>query len=277
MKSRKDNPRYSLRFYHRPGLSMSDAERGELVSGLREVAATCFDSIPEYQSLVGTREALSDKVITAAFRPDGTMAGFCSALLMEVEGVGTVLHLGLTCVHVNDRGTSLTHQLTSKLVIGYMLRKRPVGRLWVTNVACVLSSLGNVALNFEDVYPSPFYFGRPTDAHLAIARTISRRYRKDIHISESAALDERNFVFRRSVENSVFQKDSGDRRYHHRNEILNQYYQHILQFGEGDEIVQVGHVSSLSAVMYMARKLAGRKRPVNLPPLQPAPSPQDAG
>ncbi|MBN1772998.1 MAG: hypothetical protein JXB32_17140 [Deltaproteobacteria bacterium] len=73
--------------------------------------------------------------------------------------MGPVLHRGLTWVRPDARGRGLTHKLTSHAGIGHLLRCRPFGRLWITNCACVLSSLGHVALNLDDVYPSPFLRG----------------------------------------------------------------------------------------------------------------------
>jgi hypothetical protein len=63
---------YRIQFLYRPGRRLGDDAMQSLVRELREVAGTCFETIPPYQALQGSREELSDKVITVArqCRPD---------------------------------------------------------------------------------------------------------------------------------------------------------------------------------------------------------------
>jgi predicted GNAT family N-acyltransferase len=252
---------YRIQFLYRPGRRLGDDAMQSLVRELREVAGTCFETIPPYQALQGSREELSDKVITVARQWDGSMVGFCSTVLLPVPGVGEVLHLGLTCVRPEARGAGLTHLLMKKAVVGYLLRHKPVGRVWVTNCAAVLSSLGNVALYFDRVVPSPFAKTQPSEKHVRIARAIGERYRNKLYIRQEAFLDETCFVFRGSVRDTVFQKSESDTRYHHRNRFLNEYYRRLMNFREGDEVLQVGHVSVLTALRYGRRKKKREKRP----------------
>jgi hypothetical protein len=249
-------PPYKYRFLYRPGLTMSDAAIRHLVSEMRGVAASCFDEIPLYQAMTGTREELSDTVIAAAWRSDGTMAGFCSTVILHVDGVGDVQHLGLTCVRPDDRSHGLTHILTHKAVAGYLMRHKPiVGKLWVSNCAAVLSSLVNVSIHFEQVYPSPFRKARITDNHRKIAEAIDRHYRHKIYINRDAIFDADAFVFRGSVKGTVFQKSEGETSYYHRNRELNEYYKNRMVFNNGDEVLQVGYATTLAAVRHMLRNI----------------------
>lgn len=257
---------YTIEFLHRPGVTHNDLALQSLVAELREVAEPCFSDIPEYQCLAGTREELADKVITIARRSDGTAAGFCSAVLLPVEGIGDVFHLGLTCVRPEDRSAGLTHKLTSKVVIQYLVKHKPLSKVWVSNCACVLSSLGNVALNFEDVYPSPYFSrGVPSKKHERIALSINSLYRDKIYIRGEAKFDTRKFVFRGSVQDTCFQKARNDSRFHHRDLTLNDYYSDLMSWSDGDEVLQIGSVSLLTGVKYyakkMAQKLPGRRVP----------------
>jgi len=238
-----------------PGASLPDHSLRCLVRDLRAVAATCFDSVPDYQCLEGSREELADKLITVARNRDGRIMGFCSAVVLPVFGIGNVLHLGLTCVHPDARGARLTHRLSSKLTIDYLLHDRPWATHWVSNVACVLSSLGNVALHFDAVYPSPF-LGAPSDDHRVIARAIDSLYRGKTYIHEDAVFDEQTFVFRGSVKGTVFQKSATDRRFGHRDPALSRFYASRMRFHEGDEVLQVGTLSLGTIFRY----LFGRKR-----------------
>jgi len=240
---------------YQPGRALPDADLERLVAELRDVASTCFDPIPDYQCLSGTRAALSDKVITLARRPDGEAAGFCSALILPVAGVGDVLHLGLTCVRPDARSGRLTTRLMSKLVITYFWRYRGLRRVWCSNVACVLSSLGNMALHFDRVFPSPFGPEQPSTEHLRIARAIDAHHRREIYIDAAAVLDTDAFVFRRSVPSTVFQKSANDSRFFHRDRALNDYYQQRMSFEDGDEVVQVGCVDLVSLLAFLRKQL----------------------
>lgn len=245
---RKSRP-FKFEFYQRPGLKMSEAQLAEFTAELRAIGSTCFDELPDYQCFSLRREDLHNKVITVARDPSGRAVGFSSGVLLEVDGMDPLLHLGLSCVHPDARRGGLTHALASRMVSGYLLRNHPFGRVWVTNVACVLSSIGNVARNFDEVYPSPFC-DTPTEAHVRIARAVSERYREDIYIRPDAEFDEEAFVFRGSVKGTVFQKAPDDTRYHHRKQFLNEFYLGFMRLDEGDEVIQVGHFSVLSAVKY---------------------------
>jgi hypothetical protein len=206
-------------------------------------------------------------VVALARDTSGRLAGFCSCLLLDVEGVGEVFHLGLSCVDPADRSNGLTHRLMSKAVSHYLVRHRLFSTVWFSNVACVLSSLGNVALNFDDVYPSPMRTTPPSDTHRRV-----EQYRSPIAISESAVLDEDAFVFRGSVPGTCFEKGADDQRYHHRNPALTSWYAHRMCFQNGDEVIQVGSFSLIGFVRYAMRRLwKGTRVPELSLPGVPAP------
>jgi hypothetical protein len=248
--------RSTIRVIDRPGETLNDLDLARLTARLREVGTACFGQLPEYQCFTGRRADLADKVIAIAEDPDGRMTGFCSAIILDVPGVPATLHLGLTCVDPNARGRSLTHQLTSRLLVRHLMRTRPLGRIWVSNVACVLSSIGNVALSFDGVFPSPLGLSAPSHTHLQIADAISTRYREAIAIRPEADLDRLAFVFRRSVQGTVFQKRADDMRYHHRDPRLNEFYKQFMDFDRGDEVLQVGWYSLATLTRYLVRRPA---------------------
>jgi hypothetical protein len=245
---------FRIEYFERPGRSLDDTRLLALSSALRACAGECFESIPEYQCLSGTRMSFEDKVITVARDAEGRVVGFCSAVILPVRGVGNVLHLGLTCVAQSGRSAGLTHALTSRLVTQWLIRRSPLGRQWISNVACVLSSLGNVALNFGEVYPAPDQ-PVPSRQHRLIGETIQLHYRDKAYVRPDAVWDPERFVFRGSVKDTVFQKRADDTRYHHRDPQLNRYYQDLLDFDAGDEALQVGHISLLDLVGYVLRRL----------------------
>jgi hypothetical protein len=145
-------------------------------------------------------------------------------------------------------------------VTRYLVRHRPFGRLWVTNVACVLSSLGNVALHFREVYPAPGA-APPSRTHRLIAEAMHLHHRAEAFISPVADFDREAFVFRRSVAGTVFQKSAEDLRYHHRDRALNDFYRARMDFESGDEVLQVGCVTladGLRSAVHGLRRGLGR-------------------
>jgi hypothetical protein len=121
-------------------------------------------------------------------------------------------------------------------------------------VACVLSSLGNVALHFDDVYPSPF-MEEPTQEHVEIARMINQKYRNELYINKDATFDEDHFVFERSVSGTMFEKSETDRKFYHRDEDLTHFYMDLIDFKNGDEVLQIGKISLMSFPFYLLRSL----------------------
>jgi len=252
-----------------PGKTLSPDALNLLVLELREVAASCFQDTPNYQALSGKKVELDKAVICLARDDQGQLMGFCSALLLPVEGHGNVLHLGLTCVHPDSRGQNLTHHLTSKLLLNFIVKKSLFKETWISNCACVLSSLGNVAMYFENLYPSPYGVKEPSSRHLGIARAIDKNYRESIAINETAKFDISRFVFEGSVGGTVFEKDSSDARFHHRDHALTQYYQDLLSFERGDEALQIGKVSILTFPKYLVRKAAVKMKGMLPKPRKP--------
>jgi predicted GNAT family N-acyltransferase len=239
-----------------PGQVLSDQEQQALVTELRDVAASCFQKTPNYQALSGEKSELDKAVICLARDENGKLMGFCSALFLPVKGRGNVLHLGLTCVHPDSRGQNLTHHLTSKLLLNFIIKKSLFKETWISNCACVLSSLGNVAMYFENLYPSPYGVKIPSIHHLDIARAIDKNHRESIAIKDTAKFNPTRFVFEGSVGGTVFEKDADDGRFHHRDQALTEYYQDLLRFDRGDEALQIGKVSILTFPKYLMRKAA---------------------
>ena len=246
--------KFSYEVLFHPGNYFTKAQLDQLTSDLRSIASDCFDEIPYYQTLTGKRDEYKRAIISLARDKDKKIVGFCSSLVLEIPTVGDVLHLGLTCASPKARGKKLTHKLTSKLLTQYLLKEAPFDGAWVTNCACVLSSLGNVALYFEDIYPSPFGAKKPTGHHLNIAKGISKFHRAPIAINHDAKLNEQTFIFEGSVKDAVFEKSAHDSRFHHRNKEITHYYQSIMNFERGDEVLQVGKVSMLTLPKYFFKQ-----------------------
>jgi GNAT superfamily N-acetyltransferase len=252
---------FVIDLYYRPGISFGKSEFERFHQEILDVAKSSLDEIPYYQCLTGDIKEYQRLVIAVARDPKGRMIGFCSAYLLDGgPGIGEILHLGLTCVRPDARGGGLTHKLTSKVIIGHLARSSWFAPIWISNVACVLSSLGNVGLYFEEVFPSPF-MKKPTNEHLAIAKTIDEKFRWELFIDKEAKFNREKFVFEASVKGNMFQKEETDRRYRHREEWLNQYYASLMDFRNGDEVLQIGKVSFLAFPKHLARTLKRKWTP----------------
>lgn len=257
---------YEVIFY--PGKTLTQTQQAKLVLELREVASACFVDTPDYQALSGQSSELEKAVICLGRDEKGRLLGFCSALSLPVDGHKNVLHLGLTCVHPDARGTNMTHHLTSKLMVKYLVKESFLSELWITNCACVLSSLGNVAMYFENLYPSPYGVKKPSAKHIDIAKSVDAYHRESIAINKSAEFNTEKFVFEGSVDGTVFEKNANDQRFHHRDENLTGFYQELLNFERGDEALQIGKVSLMTYPKYVARKAMARMK-ASLPSRKP--------
>lgn len=245
---------FSIEVYNCPGKTMNQKELESLSNEILDIAKTCLDEIPHYQCLTGSKEEFSRLIISIARDLDGEAIGFCSSYILEVPQIGNVLHLGLTCVKPKARRFGLTHKLTSKVVTTYLFRYSLFKPAWISNVACVISSLGNVALNFEDVYPSPFK-REASEEQKKIAQYISDNYRWELYINKGATFSSNKFVFKGSVTGTMFEKSESNKEFFHRDQELTQFYLDRINFKDGDEVLQIGKVSLLTYPRYLLKKM----------------------
>jgi hypothetical protein len=242
-----------IEIYNKPGLNLPESEREKLHQEILEIAKECLDDLPDYQCLSGRKSEYDRLIISVSRDLQGKMNGFCSSYILKTENNGNVLHLGLTCVSPSARGEGLTHLLTSKVITSYLFRSSLFKSTWISNVACVLSSLGNVAMHFENVYPSPFVT-QPSKEQVEIAHYIDQNFRHELYINQNAVFSENNFVFKGSVVGTMFSKDEDDRKFHHRDSGLNGFYKGVIDFKNGDEVLQIGQVSLLTYPKYLFKK-----------------------
>jgi len=224
------------------------------ISEYKKLAYDCLGEVPEYQCLKYNKD-LFDKLIIVEARLDGDLVGMISSILIDLGQEEKVIHLGLTLVSPSTRGLGITHKLTSKLLANYIFRTLSFKKIWITNVACVFSSLGNVSKHFQSVYPSPFMKSSPPQKYLQIAHLIDREYREHIYIDKNANFNAKSFVFENSVLGNMFEKDPFDSRYLHRDESLNKFYRNRLDFSNGDDQLQVGYISVIEFPIYFLKRI----------------------
>ena len=108
-------------------------DKEHIVSDVRRIETSCYGSLPEYQCLINDGSGLADKVLAIAYNDHGESIAFSSADRLDVESVGEVLRLGLSCVSQSAREFGPTHKLSSRLIRGLLLRRSPFKRLSVSN------------------------------------------------------------------------------------------------------------------------------------------------
>lgn len=252
---------YQYQYLYRPGRSLSDRALAALAAEITALGRRCLDPLPDYQVFLGTRAAFADKVITCARDPhDGRLRAFCSCVLLPMPGVGEVLHLGLTCVDPALRGSRLSTTLANRLLGRYVVTRRPVGRVWMTSVACVLSVCGNLGEHLPRVYPSPRHDAPFADEVAQIAETFDRQYRDVAFVQPDATFDRDSFVFRGSGRGTAFQKAADAVEFHHRDPAINAFYQARLRFEDGDELLQVVSFTLWDLARYQVRDQLARRR-----------------
>lgn len=252
-----------IEIYDRPGLKLHFFELEKLQKELIEIGKSSLEKLPNYQCFSINKNEFNRLIISVARNNEGKAIAFCSSYILDAGEYGEILHLGLTCVGPEARGLGLTHKLTSKVIYRYFTAHAKLGSFWISNVACVLSSLGNVALHFEDVYPSPF-LTTPTQEHKEIAKLINNHYRNELYIHPKSTFDAKSFIFQGSVIGSSFQKEEHDTKFHHRDERLNDYFKKLINFNNGDEILQIGRVSLMSYPKYLLRNRKKRNNSIKV-------------
>ena len=75
-----------------------------------------------------------------------------------------------------------------------------------------------------------------------------------MYVPPEAFLDEDRFVFKQSVKGTVFEKSDTDLQYFHRQSYLNNYYRSLIDFQNGDEVLQIGYFRLISFLKYYFRQ-----------------------
>lgn len=250
----KRKQKIKTKFYCRPGLTWSDEKIQEITTQMRGVVTNAVGELPLYQCLTGERKYFANVYLALSYNSQGQLVGFCSSPLFKIRKKFKVLHMGLTCVDPKYQGLGLTHKLGKKVILSYYMRNSLLFKpIWVSNLAAVLSSLGNFGKYFEEVYPSP-KVKKPTKKHQEIAFTIAEKYRDMMYIDEHIAFDKECFNFRKSTRENMFYKNTDQKQYFHRNNKFNEFYLSIMNLDDGDEILQIGKCNPLSAPKHSFKK-----------------------
>jgi len=247
-----------LRIVERPGLSLSPQGLAELTADLRCVArAVLPEGDLEYGVLGGDRSRLDNAVITLVYdaRTKKPVA-FNALAVMDVSLAGRpieMLHLGLVMVDPALRGRGLSELLYGLTCVLIFLRRqcRPV---MLSNVTQVPAVFGMVAETFDQVFPAPGRTADPSFAHRTLARQIMARHRHVFGVGADAEFDEtRSVILNAYTGGSDDLKKTFEAAPKHRQETYNATCARELDYGRGDDFLQIGQINMEAAGRYLSR------------------------
>lgn len=254
------------RIVERPGLWMADDELRALVGDLRAIArATLGDRELDYGVLTGDPERLSRAVVTLLHdRSSGRPVAFNALSILPVRLRGRdeeVLHLGLVMVDPGHRGRGMSWVLYG-LTCMLLLFRNQLRPIWVSNVTQVPAIVGMVSESFADVFPRPEGEGRRSHDHLVLARQIMARHRRAFGVGPEAGFDYDRFVISDAYTGgSDHLKKTFDEAPQHRDPRYGEMCRAALDYGRGDDFLQLGRVSLGSARRYLLRSVPPRSVP----------------
>jgi len=248
----------TVRVIERPGLWMDDSRLAALVADLRQVAARVLGGgALQYGVFSGDRDRLSRTIVTLVRDRDGAPIAFNALAVMDValppRGV-EVLHLGLVMVDPGARQRSLSWVLYGLTCMLLFLRGR-LRPLWVSNVTQVPAVVGMVSGMFSDVWPQP-QGGRRSLMHLLLARRIIAGHRHVFGVGAEAGFDEERFVITDAYTGgSDDLKKTFDQAAMHRDPAVNDFCHGMLDYGRGDDLLQLGRIDLAAVRRYLTREV----------------------
>ena len=251
---------------------MAAAELQALRHALTGVACAAVPGALAYGVFSGDDAAFANRLIVVAHDTrTGQTAGFNAMPVLRVQ-VGhqevQVLHLGLLVIHPQYQRQGLQGLLYG--LGGFSAYRRlGSGRIWISNVTEVPAVFGAVADNFIDVYP---HYGAhaPTAQQRAIACAIMAEHRHEFGVGPEAGFDAERFVITGSYTggSDALQK-TFEAAPAYRNPAANAYCRTQLDYGRGDDFLQIGQFDSTIIENWATRRLPAGLRPQMARPMRP--------
>ena len=254
-----------VRIVEQPGLWMPPDAIDALLAELRDVVRRGIGEDLDYGIVTGEPERLRNAVVTVVYdAATGTPVAFNALSYMDVDvrGVPTrALHLGLVVVDPAYRTKGLSWVLYG-LTCMLIFVRRGLRPLWISNVTQVPAIIGKVAEAFVTAYPNPFADVRRSFVHLAVAREIVRRHRHVFGVGAEAGFDEARFVITDAYTGgSDNLKKTFEQAQKHRDERANALCRDALDYGRGDDFLQVARFDLPAARRYLLRDVPRHSLP----------------
>ena len=254
-----------VRVVEQPGLWMAADELEALLEQLRGIVRRGIGHDLDYGIVTGDPERLRQAVITILYdAKTGAPVAFNALSYMDLELRGMparALHLGLVVVDPAFRTQGLSWVLYG-LTCMLIFVRRGLRPLWISNVTQVPAIIGKVAEAFVTAWPNPFAGVRRSFDHLSVAREIMRRHRAVFGVGPEAGFDEARFVITDAYTGgSDNLKKTFDQAQKHRDERANELCRDSLDYGRGDDFLQVARFDLPAARRYLLRDVPRHSLP----------------
>ena len=250
-------PGLRSRIVERPGLGLAPTDLAALVADVRSVARSVLGERDlTYGIFSGDPETLARTVLTVVYeKRTGRPVAFNALAILDADLGGRtveVLHLGLVMVRPDVRGAGLSATLYGLTCVLLFVRRQCRG-VWVSSVTQVPAVVGMVAETFSDVYP-----GRPgarrSFQHERLARQIMGRWRHAFGVGDEAGFDAERFVITDAYTGGSDElKKTFETAAKHREAVYNALCAAELDYGRGDDLLQIGQIDMRAAGRYLAR------------------------
>ncbi len=247
----------SIRIVVRPGLWLNHDKLRELLDDLHCVISETIPLGLDYGVVSGDKWCLDHAVIAVLYdRKDHRPIGFNAFCLLEInfrDKPIESLHLGLVVVDPKFQASGYSWVLCGLPCLLMFLRNG--GRsIWISNVSQVPAAIGTVAKGFDNVYPSLSSGDHRSFDHVIIAREIMSHFRHVFGVGADAEFDELSFIIRNAYTGgSQNLKKSFDASAKFRDESINEWCRSNLNYGRGDDVLQIGLINYAVAMGYLLR------------------------
>ncbi|QEE43761.1 hypothetical protein FVA81_02715 (plasmid) [Rhizobium sp. WL3] len=250
---------YNVWISERPGTGLAPPELDKLKQDCETVARACLEGqVPDYGLFAEDGVAWDRSVVTLITRiADDRPVAFNAMPQLDVIRGGaseTVLHLGLVMVDPEERSSGLSWILYGLTCFALFLRQglRP---LWVSSVTQVPAVVGMVAETFSEVFPAqgstPQSF-----SHRHLAHQIMHRHRQAFGVGEDAGyLADRQIIVDAYTGGSDTLKKTFAVAAKHRREEYNAFCERELDYGRGDDVLQIGKIDLAAGQRFLARSV----------------------
>ena len=255
-----------FKVWEKPGRWLSESQIDQLIKDIHCVAVSGQGprDIPEYGVLTGNREDLKNRVLTIGYeKRTGKPIGFAAQIFLDVPiGLNAieVLHLGLVYV-AKDYQKKWILSLLYILPNILLLLKRGFRPLWISNVSQVPSIIGVVSDYYESVYPDPIHYTKQSLMQRSLGEGIMKYHRHTFGTGQEAIYDcERQIIFNSYTGGSDNLKKKYEECPKYREEAVNLYCKENLDYGRGDDFLQIGTLSGKIIHNFFAKRVSGVSR-----------------
>lgn len=257
--------RYAVEIVERPGTSLRAAELERLQDSCRAVVESCLDGRHLDYGLFAPEGRAWDRTVITLVRDgqSGRPIAFNAMPLLRVRRAGydeNVLHLGLVMVEPAERSGGLSWILYGLTSFMLFLRGglRP---LWVSSVTQVPAVVGMVADTFDDVFPAQAGTAQHF-THRHLSHQIMASQRDAFGVGDDAEFDPDLQIIRNAYTGgSANLKKSFEVAAKHRDDRYNRFCQAMLDYGRGDDVLQIGRIDLATARRFLARSVPRRAVP----------------